>query len=384
MLESKKKTAEKVVEDAVEEGVDGVANEKELEEKTATRLEEAFSDKAPADPDSEDEESTPDETPADDEVDEEDESTPEEKAEEEKIKKEREDEGVEAEAKEEEPDKDDSEEAPQLSDAYYRAAIHRGWNEDEVKEFWSANPKLAEKTFAKIYEAVNRSSEEFAEIGRVRKDQLEHKAEPEETTVEATKRSDKKLGGVDIEKLRTEYPDDPVVDMVEAMQTQNQALYDEMQVIKNTKPPEQSQEISQSEVAAIQQQIEGFFNGGEAELYGDFYGTVQKGATDWSGLAPGEKANRWAVIQMADEMIIGAESFSRELPRDEAMRLAHMSVTESIREKVIRADIMGQVVKRSKSLSLKPSSAAKPDSGSAPKDEAELESRTEERLSKLF
>ena len=40
--------------------------------------------------------------------------------------------------------------------------------------------------------------------------------------------------------------------------------------------------------------------------------------------------NRWAVIEMMDQMIAGARTLGREMKIDEALNLSHLSVTEPI------------------------------------------------------
>ena len=62
--------------------------------------------------------------------------------------------------------------------------------------------------------------------------------------------------------------------------------------------------------------------------YEDFYGTLPKDAVIWDSLSPGQKMNRWAVVEMMDQMIVGATTLGREMKIDEALNLAHLSVTE--------------------------------------------------------
>ena len=83
-------------------------------------------------------------------------------------------------------------EVPELSDAYYRAAIHSGMTEDDVVDFMAANPDLAIKTFANLHENMNRASNEFSEMGRIKKAQAEKPAEDEETKVAAAEEAQRK------------------------------------------------------------------------------------------------------------------------------------------------------------------------------------------------
>ncbi len=281
--------------------------------------------------------------------------------------------------------KDEKKDVPPLSDAYYRAAIHRGWKPEEIDEQYKANPELTVRTLGNIYEAVNRTSKEFASLGRAVKEQAAVAVKPEEKL-----ETKSEFKGLDIEQLRKEYPNEPMVDLVQTMQEQNKALFDEAQALKATRPAPatgqpsdaQVQAISQ-ETAAIEQQIETFFRADELKGYEDFYGTVPKDVTVWDSLTPGQKMNRWTVIEMMDQMIVGARTLGRELKIDETLNLAHLSVTEPIREKVIREGIKAEVTKRGSNLTLKPSGTSQP-GDTKPQTKQELEEATIERLGKVF
>ena len=294
-------------------------------------------------------------------------------------------------AKDEDVGKSKDEGVPPLSDAYFRAAIHRGMSEEEIKDFYTANPELANKTFANIYEAVNRSSKEFADIGRARK-----KMDAEAATAPVVKPSAETaegFKGLDMDKIRSNYPDDPIVDLIATQQAQSKLLYDEVQELKQTgstrsnglpsgAEAEQQRALSQ-EANAINQQMDSFFRDDDMKGYNEFYGELPKNAADWNSMSPGQRANRWAVIEMMDEMMAGAEVLGREMNIEEAMHLAHLSVSESLREKVIRDGILSKVEKRNKSMTLKPSGTVTPDA-TAPASKQELEDVTATRLDKVF
>ncbi len=290
-------------------------------------------------------------------------------------------------AKDEDADKgkDKKKDVPPLSDAYYRAAIHRGWKPEEIDEQYKANPELTVRTLGNIYEAVNRTSKEFASLGRAAKEQATVAVKPEEKP-----ETKSEFKGVDIEQLRKEYPNEPIVDLVQTMQEQNKVLFDEAQELKAARPAPVTGQPSDAQVqalnqesAAIEQQIETFFRADELKGYEDFYGTVPKDVTVWDSLTPGQKMNRWTVIEMMDQMIVGARTLGRELKIDETLNLAHLSVTEPIREKVIREGIKAEVTKRGNNLTLKPSGTSQP-GDTKPQTKQELEEATIGRLNKVF
>jgi len=290
-------------------------------------------------------------------------------------------------AKDEDADKGDDKkkDIPPLSDAYYRAAIHRGWKPEDIDEAYRANPELTVRTLGNIYEAVNRTSKEFAALGRAAKEAAAPAVKTEDAVEAKTE-----FKGLDIEKLRRDYPDEPMVDLIATMQEQNKVLFDEAQALKATRsapatgqPSDVQVQVINQQAAAIEQQIERFFKADELKGYEDFYGTLPKDATTWDSLTPGQKMNRWTVIEMMDQMIVGARTLGRELKIDETLNLAHLSVTEPIREKVIRENIKAKVIKRSNNLTLKPSGTAQP-TDTKPQTKQELEEATTERLNKVF
>jgi hypothetical protein len=374
--------------DVIEQHADELEDEKDLENLTTERLTKVFvkGEKldVQAEPDKESTLSTPkDEESAEDE-DTEDGPTPDEAKEEAKLEAEEKkgDEEV-SDEKPETKDKDDKK-VPPLSEAYYRAAIHAQWKPEDITKFYEVNPELALKTFGNIYESLNRSSKDFAAIGRAKK----------ETVVKTKQQPDKEIQskpefkGIDMDKLRKQYPDDPIVDLVQTMQDQNKTLFEKMQTLETSRSaptkdqPLASQSVMSREVAAVEQQIENFFVTDDMKLYKDFYGVLPKNARDWETLTPGQKMNRWAVVEMMDQIITGASVAGQNMQIDEALRRAHLSVTEPIREQVIREDIKSQVKKRSNALTLEPSNTAKSDF-TKPKTQEDLETLTTERLAKL-
>ena len=271
-----------------------------------------------------------------------------------------------------------------ILDAHYRAAIHQGWSDDDIKTLYKANPALAEKTFAKLLDTTNRLSREFSAIGRAKLQVSKSDAQPEPARkTEPTKPEFKK---VDIEKLRKQYDDDAIVDVVAQMQDQIEQLHEEASKRPEPASDPQAQErvirAKVQEEAAMEQQIGQFFGGSDLKGYNEFYGKVLKNSSDWNNLSIDQKKNRMDVLNMADQIIIGAEAQGRDMSIDDALNLAHLSISEPVREKVIRETIKTKVVKRAKSLTLKPSgkAAVKND---GPKTAQELIDITTERLNNV-
>jgi len=293
-------------------------------------------------------------------------------------------------AKDEEHDDNDVEdpEDPEDSDIlsvpenYRRAAIHMGWTDESINELFEANPELANKTFANMLETVNRSSKEFAAIGRAKKDSAQKKVTQQADDSDSQAKTDT-FKKVDVSKLREDGEDEATITMIEMMQDQNELLYNEVKTLKESGSA-QSDQPSAQETAAVEQQISTFFRSEDLKSYDDFYGKVPKDAKDFLDLTGKQQNNRWSVVEMAEQMLIGADAYGQELSIDEALMRAHLTVTESIREKAIRDELKTKVVKRGKSLSLKPNNAVKPDMKNRVKDGGDLLAATQDRLAKVF
>jgi len=93
-----------------------------------------------------------------------------------------------------------------------------------------------------------------------------------------------------------------------------------------------AEELDIFDQLAIEQQIETFFRSDELKGYEEFYGVVPKDATNWYDLTPGQKMNRWTVIEMTDQIMAIAQIYGRDMKLDEALRLSHLSVIKSVME----------------------------------------------------
>jgi hypothetical protein len=279
--------------------------------------------------------------------------------------------------------KDSDDDEPLLTDAYYRAAIHSGYEEKEIVELMAANPELAIKTFAKMHDQMNSVSKEYADIGRFKKERDNKPAD----------KPDDKPGfkGIDIDTLRADYPDDVLVDALEQMQNQNKAMFDELgkrptSTANADQLASDQQQLDSDKTAVIGEQIDSFFRGPGMEQYAAVYGTLAKEEKSWEGLLPSEKMNRVAVIDQVEELISGAKVLGKDMDVVDALGRAHLLITSPVRDKMIRKDIMDQVKKRSKSMTLKPNGKSSPASSksSGPKTAKDIEARAEERLAKVF
>lgn len=274
---------------------------------------------------------------------------------------------------------DDKKDAPQLSDAYYRAAINSGMSEEEIIEFYATNPELAEKTYAKLYDNMNRLTNEYAALGKHKREQATDGDRVPNTSSDDSADFKK----IDLAKLKEEFPEDSLVDVIGEMQNQMASMDKELK----SRPVhnEDQAKLEKEQEAHTGRQIEDFFNETSMVPYKMIYGKVADGDTNWTNLMPGESASRIAVIESAQQLVEGAIALGTDMSVHDALERAHLLVTQPVRNKIIRKDIMDKVIKRSKGITLRPSDKANvEDTDGKPGSEKDMVSKTEARMKKVF
>ncbi len=252
-----------------------------------------------------------------------------------------------------EPDKDEDTDANdkdteevQLPDAYYRAAIHQGWKPDEIKEFFEANPKLAIKTLAKNHESTNKLNSEFARMGRIKP---ESKVADLPTATEAIAAT-----SVDMDAIKEQYGDDSAI--VKAM-TVMQARLDSIPEQPTGQPTYDNVYEGVRHDDPMRATVDKFFTDPTVKPYKDFYGE----GVDTAKLTQEQHSNRFKMLQMAEDIVIGSQAHGRDITVEAAMEAAHLLVSEPVREKAVRAELKATVKRRAKGVTLRPakSKAAK-------------------------
>ncbi len=226
----------------------------------------------------------------------------------------------------------------QLPDAYYRAAIHQGWEPDEVKEFFKANPEMALKTLEQIHKSTNKLTSEFARIGRIK---------PEDKTADS--KTDDDESAIDIAALKEQYGDDSaVVKAFEVMQSKLDARPEQEVAQLNYDIPQND---------PLRATVDKFFTDPTLKPYVDFYGEGK----DTEKLTQEQHKHRFDMLTTAEDIIVGSQTHGRAITVEDAMEAAHLLVSEPVREKALRVELTAKVKKRAKSVTLKPtkSKAAK-------------------------
>ena len=102
-------------------------------------------------------------------------------------------------------DEEEGDSKPTIPYAYEQAALRSGWKQEDIDAMVELDAEKAEKMFGNLYNSLNQASREFSALGRAKANKPEVKpdAKPEEV-----------FTGVDIDKLRKEYEDNPIIDGV--------------------------------------------------------------------------------------------------------------------------------------------------------------------------
>jgi len=259
-----------------------------------------------------------------------------------------------------------------LPDAYRRAAIHQEWTAEEVDAFFERDPVLALKTFEKIHSSTNAISRQLADLGQPIV--MPPKAEPEKASSEPTQ------SDIDLNELEKEYADDPILDIIKKLVTQNRTTQSELADLK-ARPAPSTQTGHTAEQTTLINLIDTFFED-KALMPADYYGSDKH---DWDDLTPNQRKRRDQVTITADQMIAGATAQGRELDNSTALAQAHLlESASSIKTSVIK-EIKTTLEQRARGIDFKPGAGpAKDTDANDDKSEASMLQRTRERMRKIW
>jgi hypothetical protein len=261
-----------------------------------------------------------------------------------------------------------------LPENFRRAAIHQGWSEDEVSEFFKDNPDRALKTFGKIYDSTNFISEQTAALGRLVTKQNQEKLEQENRPVKPKFKDA-------IEGLRKKYgEEDPaLVDILDVITSQNEQLYETISGLKGQGQPKVSEEDTR-----MWRTINGFFNGPDIAAYKLFYGE-SKGSDNWHQELTGEQVqNRMKVLEKTDQIVAGTQFQGKKIEYEDALLQAHLVVSDKVRETGVRTDLINKVKERNRGLTVKGTQKAVVEQISAKRSEDKALETAKRGLKKLF
>ncbi|KKN77823.1 hypothetical protein LCGC14_0355600 [marine sediment metagenome] len=286
-------------------------------------------------------------------------------------------------------DKDgDKEDDVELSDAFLRAAIHRGWKEEDAQKYFETDPEAANSLFQNLLIDVNKTSSEWAAIGKA-KLEAEHRA-AEVPAVPVVPVEKPGFKGVDVDRMIKDYDlDDNTAAILRAQNESIEALADLVQPEKAIPVVPVAPIVPAAPAGPdpnVELEIENFFSSDRLKPFNEFYGTLKLGQ-NWDDLSSGQQANRWKVLEYADYIIAGSG-----MDAVTAMDKAHLTTSEPIREQAIRDSIKATATKRKKSMTIRPSDSKRSgnqisDVGGGdqkPRTREELIESVDEKLAKVF
>lgn len=266
---------------------------------------------------------------------------------------------------------------PAIPDNYYRAAVHSGLTPEQISGLYEKDPDVAMQVLEGLYKSQNKLSQQFAQAGRTVR-ALEQTKQQQVVTPQP-----QPAPGLDLNKLREKYDEDPFGAMVELIKSVKSEPQIQPQVVQ-PQGGDSAEVIAQQKMLAYEQLVN-FFGGEEMGAYSEFYGPANKeNRFDFSDLSPGQLANRKAVTEIADAIIAGVEFQGGQISIAEALEKAHLMVSQPITQQIVREKIVSQIKKRSKGITLKPSAGQTPPAkGGKGTSEAQLLADTQARLNAI-
>ena len=273
-----------------------------------------------------------------------------------------------------------------IPDAYLRAATHHGLSKEDVDDMVKSNPESAMKLLESCYLSVNNASREWSELGRAKIEA--ERAKTTQTATETVVQDDPETEAL-IAKLRKDYVDDPLIEVV------IKGLESKPEPVKPQPVPraQQNYEVAtaRANVAgnlAIDQRVNSFFGADIMTPYEKFYGKLELGQIP-EDLSNGQQLNRLNVLQEAEFIMAGHNSRGQKIEVEQALEKAHFIVTEPIRQQVIRDNLKATATKRKKSMTLRPSDSKRSSDSmrtesSKPRNRVELENAVQQKLDSVF
>jgi hypothetical protein len=282
-------------------------------------------------------------------------------------------EGAEKEQAEEQPEPQPKGEAkptgPTLPAAYVRSLKAYGWEDAEIQAAMKADPANFLVAAQRIHKNRSDETARWAELGRQSRTQQDQPAGEQKATPARAQ-----IKPVDVEALVEKHGNEDLVREItgpvnEAIAQINAVLPDLMTGVKS---------VQESRQQTLGRQIDGFFGGDELKPYAEFYGK------DSASMSESQVENRNKVLELADALIAGAAQQGRALNVEEALTLAHDSVSGGFKVQAIRKQVKSAVQTRNKGITIRPTQKGSQANDGPAKNRNELESRTRDRLAAVF
>jgi len=259
----------------------------------------------------------------------------------------------------------DSDESPTLPTGHRRAALARGWTNEEVDHYIEIKPEEATAKFESIFDDWQQENSQWSARGRELMRAKQTGLSESATEAQETEHQKVDFEPIDPKAFAEEYDVNEV--LMEALAKKLNPVISNAKVMSEqlegyAKTAQVSNEETLSKIT------QDFLTSKEMKPFADVYGT------DINTLTKEQLDSRMELFGQADEIVQGALAHGREITVQEALERAHDSVSHDSRDTTIRKEIRDSMTKRTKTLTgSKRKIEAPKDDG--PISEEELEAR---------
>lgn len=255
-----------------------------------------------------------------------------------------------------------------LPAGHRRAALARGWKEEEINHFLETKPEEALVAFRDTFDKWQQESSEWSARGRA--------LMAAGTSVGDKKdddKSDPSLTKFDADVLIAEHGNEELINAL--VKPLNQMVDQINSAVGRLSQSEE--ETADSRAAALAIEAQNFLTSGAMKPYEEVYGIEVK------DLTANQLENRFQLFEEADIIAAGARAHEQKITVSEALTRAHAIISQETRDEGIRAEIRKSLKKRTKTSRGSRQRSAPADKKDEPVSEKELIKRTEARLKAL-
>ena len=264
--------------------------------------------------------------------------------------------------------KDASDDSPMVPSGYTRAALARGYTQEEIDHYVETKPDEAVARFGEIFNEWQKENSRWSERGRQLLD-AEKVVPPGEVT-KSVKPSN--LSRLDANELIEKFGEEVNEEFIRAIVDKTNVMYD-----KATEKIAKSEDfLRNSEEQALGTAIEDFFGSEEMKTFEDTYGV------DPASLTTEQTTNRMELLKHADIMSRGAAAHGINVTVRDVLGRAHTLVSQGSRDEAIRQSIRKSMKKRTKTTKSSHQKTPALGAGDSISDD-EMIKRTDARLRKF-
>jgi hypothetical protein len=231
------------------------------------------------------------------------------------------------------------------------------------------------KTFERMHESRTKEIGEWADLGRkIRQTPVVPSGTSVQPVVAPAPAPVHSLQPIDVKSLVEKYGNQELVEALAG--PVNAAIAAVSPLMQRAADNERASKEAAQET--LGKTVQDFFTAPEMKPFNTVYGT------SIAKLTAGQVEMRGKVLETADALIAGAAFQGRRLSVNEALTLAHDTVSSGTKENVIREKIRTDVTRRERQITMKPTAIGRRAAGGPPRDRAELVGRTSDRLAAVF